>query len=144
MYMGFNSAAGLNADNVEADNKVTIVTKAGARYGESYLRAHLLLGEAYYHNGAGIVMSAQCVSTAATPLVVCVYVRLYFQACPPCACNGGTPTGLRCNTSKRFTLGAGYSQWISYIDQGGEHGRELCHSHFNEGADAPHGWWYQY
>merc|ERR1712216_588135 len=56
----------------------------------------------------------------------------------------GSPKGFKCNKKKRFVPGAGYSQWSSYTNQGGEAGRALCRAHFKNGASAPNGWWYQY
>ena len=42
MYVGFNSAAGTNIQNDEADNEVTIATKGKDYYEVLFLRAHLV------------------------------------------------------------------------------------------------------
>mmetsp|Transcript_18318 Transcript_18318/g.24419 ORF Transcript_18318/g.24419 Transcript_18318/m.24419 type:complete len:404 (-) Transcript_18318:465-1676(-) len=52
-FIGFNRAVGPNAQNVEADNEVTIVQVNGGNgldYGQSYLKAHLLSDEVYTEN----------------------------------------------------------------------------------------------
>jgi len=63
---------------------------------------------------------------------------------PSAAAVLGSPEGFTCNSKKRFVPGAAYGQWSSHTNQGGEAGRALCRAHFNNGASAPNGWWYQY
>ena len=48
-FIGFNRAVGVNSDNVEADNELTIVTTGanGEGYTQSWLKAHLVEGESY-------------------------------------------------------------------------------------------------
>ena len=47
-FIAFNRASGINADNVEADNEVTVVLgNNGETTDPSYLKATLLLGEQY-------------------------------------------------------------------------------------------------
>ena len=91
MYVGFNSAAGANLQNDEADNEVTIATKDGDYYDVSYLRAHLVQGEEYDYNNQGIIVSAECISTANTPLVACVCIREAGMTCPDCECDDSPP-----------------------------------------------------
>jgi len=64
--------------------------------------------------------------------------------CKPKPKADADPSGFKCNKKKRFVPGAGYSQWSSYTNKGGEAGRALCRAHFKNGASAPNGWWYQY
>uniref|UniRef100_A0A7S4VLA9 Peptidase M11 gametolysin domain-containing protein n=1 Tax=Ditylum brightwellii TaxID=49249 RepID=A0A7S4VLA9_9STRA len=49
-FVAFNRAVGPNAENVEADNEITVVQVEGGNglsYAQSYLKAHLLAGESY-------------------------------------------------------------------------------------------------
>ena len=55
-FINFNRAKGVNSQNDEADNEVTIVETGsnGEGYSQSYLKAHLVQGEVYtYVNWAG-------------------------------------------------------------------------------------------
>lgn len=66
------------------------------------------------------------------------------QKCTLLASAPTGPKGFKCNKKKRFVPGAGYSQWSSFTNKGGEDGRAKCRAHFKNGAAAPNGWWYQF
>lgn len=74
--------------------------------------------------------------------------RKYPSGCttakPPAPKPLSSPKGFKCNKKKRFVPGAGYSQWSSFTNKGGEDGRAKCRAHFKNGAAAPNGWWYQF
>jgi len=64
-FIGFNRAIGINADNDEADNEVTIVQTGnnGEDYSVSQLKAHLVQGESYTfpnwdNNGHALIITA--------------------------------------------------------------------------------------
>jgi hypothetical protein len=86
-YIAFNSAKGANAQNVEADNLVTIVewnTTSG--YSPSSLKGYIAQGETFLL-GHGLTVTAQCINTSLTPSVACVCVKQRSQTCPSdCAC----------------------------------------------------------
>ena len=64
-FIGFNRAVGINAQNDEADNEVTIVQTGnnGENYSQSVLKAHLVQGESYSfpnwdNNGHALIITA--------------------------------------------------------------------------------------
>jgi hypothetical protein len=54
-FIAFNRAVGINADNVEADNEVTVISTGqnGEAGSQSYLRATLIVGEQYVISNFG-------------------------------------------------------------------------------------------
>jgi hypothetical protein len=88
-YIGFNSAKGANAQNVEASDMVTIVewhTTDVNRYVGYYLKGYRAQDESFLL-GNGITVTAQCINTAVTPSIACVCVEERSQICPSdCAC----------------------------------------------------------
>lgn len=87
LYIAFNSAKGANAQNVEADDMVTIVewiTTSG--YSPSSLKGYIAQGETF-SLGNDLTVTAQCINTSLTPSVACVCVKESSQTCPnDCAC----------------------------------------------------------
>jgi hypothetical protein len=65
LFVAFNRAVGMNAENDEADNEVTIVETGnnGISYSQSYLKAHLIQGESHTFPSYG---------PAALPLIITV------------------------------------------------------------------------
>ncbi|KAL3769200.1 hypothetical protein ACHAWO_000846 [Cyclotella atomus] len=88
-YIGFNSAKGANAQNVEASDMVTIVewhTTDVNRYVGYYLKGYRAQDESFLL-GNGITVTAQCINTAVTPSIACVCGEERSQICPSdCAC----------------------------------------------------------
>jgi hypothetical protein len=81
-YITFNSAKRSNAQNVEADDLVTIVewnTTSG--YATSSLKKYIAQGESFLL-GNGLPVTAQCINTAVTPSVACVCVKESSRTCP--------------------------------------------------------------
>merc|ERR1712176_199197 len=82
-FIGFNRAVGPNADNVEADNEVTVY-EAGANgndYSKSSLKAHLISGESYtisnwVGTGEDLVLTVDNIDISNTPGTAIVKVRL--------------------------------------------------------------------
>ena len=76
-FIGFNRAIGVNAENDEADNEVTIV-KVGSGHGESYsqsyLMATLVQGESYTIPGFDWVIEPQKIDIVADPAVATVSI----------------------------------------------------------------------
>eukprot|EP00970_Alexandrium_tamarense_P007340 scaffold1332_cov197-Alexandrium_tamarense.AAC.30 len=72
-YVGFNRATGINADNKQADNDVTIIEAGdGSGYAQSYLKATLREGALYtFHNwratGGNLVVEVNEINTSTTP-----------------------------------------------------------------------------
>jgi hypothetical protein len=81
IFIGFNRATGVNSDNDEADNEVTIIESGnnGEGYSQSSLKAHLTTGENYtFFNwtgtGRSLVITANDIDIVASPgyAVICV------------------------------------------------------------------------
>jgi hypothetical protein len=82
-FIAFNRAIGINSQNDEADNEVTIVETGnnGEGYSQSYLKAHLVQGETYiYSNWAGsgqsLVVNAKSINLASSPAVAQIEICL--------------------------------------------------------------------
>eukprot|EP00979_Chaetoceros_neogracilis_P003697 scaffold656_cov271-Chaetoceros_neogracile.AAC.7 len=76
-FIGFNRAVGINAQNDEADNEVTIVKVdrgGGERYSQSYLMATLVQGQSYTIPGSNWVINAQKIDIIADPAVATISV----------------------------------------------------------------------
>jgi len=87
IFIGFNRAAGPNAENDEADDEVTII-EAGANgndYSPSKLKAHLVAGESYTFSdwsgtGNNLVVTAEEIDISNTPGTAKIKVR-YGESC---------------------------------------------------------------
>jgi hypothetical protein len=76
-FIGFNRAVGINAQNDEADNEVTIVKVnggGGKSYSQSYLMATLVQGQSYTIPGSNQVIKAQKIDIIANPAVATISV----------------------------------------------------------------------
>jgi hypothetical protein len=91
-FIAFNRAIGINSQNDEADDEVTIVETGnnGEGYSQSFLKAHLIQGETYtYANWAGtgqsLIVKAKSINLAMSPAVAQVEICLG-------SCATGAPT----------------------------------------------------
>jgi hypothetical protein len=88
-FIAFNRATGVNSQNDEADNEVTIVEVTGNNgegYAQSFLKAHLVQGETYtYVNWAGtgrnLIVKANVINIGVNPGYADVQVCL--DSCAP-------------------------------------------------------------
>jgi hypothetical protein len=95
-FIAFNRATGVNKDNDEADDEVTIVETGnnGEGYSQSYLKAHLIQGETYtYDNWAGtgspLRVTATEINLSANPAVATINIELVTgPTAAPTACSG--------------------------------------------------------
>ena len=86
-YVAFNSAKGANAQNDEADDKVTMVEYTGTGYAVSSLKGYVAQGGSMTTT-QGRIISAECIDTSITPSLACVCVRESGQTCPSdCTCS---------------------------------------------------------
>eukprot|EP01082_Thalassiosira_pseudonana_P015771 g14019.t1 g14019 contig9:968778-972022(-) len=96
-YVGFNRATGINADNKQADNDVTIIEAGdGSGYAQSYLKATLREGALYtFHNwratGGNLVVETDRRTENSSPFKVsrdaCSEQKAHFFASDACSCD---------------------------------------------------------
>ena len=69
IFIGFNRATGINAQNDEADDEVTIVTTGnnGEYYSQSRLKATLRQGESWERTKGGITITAEEIDIRSSP-----------------------------------------------------------------------------
>jgi len=100
-FIGFNRAAGVNYENDEADNEVTIVETGGngEAYSQSFLKAHLVQGEVYtYPNWAGtgenLVVTANLIDI---PIDIDYPATAQVSICLGSDCDSGCASDSDCN-----------------------------------------------
>jgi hypothetical protein len=113
-FIAFNRAIGVNSQNDEADNEVTIVQSGnnGEGYSQSYLKATLTQDEIYIFTnwqgtGQDLTVEATVINLSANPAYATVQVCL--GACPPeaaCTTNVECDDGLFCNGAETCNAGA--------------------------------------
>ena len=100
-FIGFNRAVGINAQNDEADNEVTIVEtgKNGNSYSQSTLKAHLVEGTSYTFpnwdkNGHALIITALDIDLGANQAVDIAVARvsITLEGVPTQAPLTATPT----------------------------------------------------
>jgi hypothetical protein len=77
-FVGFNRAIGINEDNVQADNEVTIIAMdntSAPSTTKSYLMAHLSEGESYLIDEIGIIVEVLDINLASNPATATISMR---------------------------------------------------------------------
>lgn len=76
-FVGFNRAIGVNEQNDEADNEVTIIETGqnGQSYSQSFLRAHLVQGESYTIEEVGVTVKAENIDLSSNPGTATILFR---------------------------------------------------------------------
>lgn len=105
-FIAFNRAIGVNRDNVEADDEVTIVETGGNGeiYSQSYLKAHLRQGETYTYpdwanSGKNLIVKANMININTGNNAGYAFVQVCLGACgintlPPTPLPTPVPTPL--------------------------------------------------
>eukprot|EP00957_Ditylum_brightwellii_P206416 15348337-Ditylum_brightwellii.AAC.1 len=100
IFIGFNRAAGPNAQNDEADDEVTITESGnnGEGYSQSYLKAHLVAGETYTYesfanSGRILTITANSIDLTTEPGIATVTIALQ----PLCSNDSDCDDGKYCN-----------------------------------------------
>mmetsp|Transcript_18161 Transcript_18161/g.26955 ORF Transcript_18161/g.26955 Transcript_18161/m.26955 type:complete len:609 (+) Transcript_18161:76-1902(+) len=99
-FIGFNRAVGINAQNDEADNEVTIVQTGnnGENYSQSQLKAHLIQGESYtfqnWDNVHDLIITALDIDLGANQAVDIAVARvsITLEGANPCGVDSSSFT----------------------------------------------------
>uniref|UniRef100_A0A7S4S5M4 Uncharacterized protein n=1 Tax=Ditylum brightwellii TaxID=49249 RepID=A0A7S4S5M4_9STRA len=109
IFIGFNRAAGPNAENKEAGDEITIIEagNSGKYYSQSYLKAHLLAGETYTDesfasSGRSLTITANSIDLTTTPGVASVTITL--QPSSPSTMPSFQPTTTKAPSSQPSPL----------------------------------------
>ena len=96
-FIGFNRAVGVNSQNDEADDEVTIITTGnnGEGYSQSYLQAHLVQGESYTINsfaGSGRKIVIEAVNIDITTDPGTAEIKIWSDLSPTASPSTSPPT----------------------------------------------------
>jgi len=112
-FIAFNRALGVNRENDEADDEVTIVETGnnGEGYSQSYLKAHLVQGESYEYlnwasSGQSLFVQVNEINISADPGYAVLSICLGGCA-SSCSVNVDCDDGLFCNGAETCNTSTG-------------------------------------